>query len=92
MSSLQRVASKVKPTAVKTTITLFDASRKATVQGFGSGILPFVPHSGRKPFTSADAQAAAELFATEAAEDAERDRLADEAAFLDRYVSGRTWL
>jgi hypothetical protein len=58
---------------------------------FGAGILPYVPHAGRKPYTAADERAAARLFA-DGPDDAEWDRLADESAFLDRYVSGRTWL
>jgi hypothetical protein len=81
MNILCRTRPQVKPTRV--------TPRPAT--RFGAGLFAYTPHVGRKPFTAADERAAAQMFA-ESAEDAEWDRLCDEAAFLDRYVSGRTWL
>jgi hypothetical protein len=77
MTILCRTRPQVKPTRI--------SPRPAT--RFGQGILPYVPHVGRMPFTAADERAAAQMFA-ESAEDAEWDRLADEQAFLDRYTKG----
>jgi hypothetical protein len=79
---------------------LFDFTRIVKTPAFGRGILPYVPAT-RAPYTAADSDWAAWFFAgcyadecpevppsSEFDEDEEFDRMADEAAFLDRYVRG----
>ena len=79
-------APRVKPAAVRSTVVLFDANARVRSPHFGQGILASRP-SFRVPFTVADVAEASLMFA-ESGRDAEFDRLADEAAFLDRYTRG----
>src|SRR4051794_33046180 len=74
--------------------TLFDFSRTIKVPSFGRGILPSRP-AVRMPFTAADADWASRVLNgvgpdsdSDVDEDARLDALADEDAFLDRYVRG----
>lgn len=74
---LRRTAYPVKPTRVAPRST----------RRFGAGILAYVPHAGRMPYTTADL----DWLATQGVagpDDAEFDRMADAAASLDRYTQG----
>ena len=86
---LTRIATRIKPAPVKATVTLFDATRKARVPAFGRGLLAYIPHHGRMPFTAADLDWLAAQGGA-GPDDAEFDRMADAAANLDRYTCG--WL
>jgi hypothetical protein len=85
-STARASRSNVNPAPVRSTVVLFDGGARRVVPNFGRGILRSLP-THRLPCQLDDLQWASQAFAAEMA-GAEFDRLADEAAFLDRYCSG----
>jgi hypothetical protein len=95
-STMIRKRVKTRPAPVRTTIVLFDGSRRARVPDFGAGILAYRPAS-KLPCTVGDLAWASEAFAShsamevEAAEDRYNEILEQrylESATLDRYTAG----
>ncbi len=105
----QRIRSSVKPQTpsqppVRGARVLFDGGARHPVRRFGSGVLPYVPYCGTRPYTAQDEQWWAQesnqpervlytAIRQEMAEmEREADMMAEEAAWQDSYEAGYSYL